>query len=410
MSAIGGNAFPTYSADMKKDLPFLAFADTFEIVSDSFGLSNARKAQVLARCLRGLALVQFQTDTKEEDALKSDYKALKAKLAASFKLLEGGERFASCSFYSRKQGNNESVAEFFAALKSLSTKSFPDPLHPVPDGQMLESFVRGLITPYRRGVIRKECKTTREALVHACKLQAQRDFLDEEHLDAPIVAAVTQKPSDHLTKQIEQLTLTVNQVVQSQAALSESNRFHRDRQDWPNPDHHLARDNNRHAADKQKAIFDRRTRPSTLQAGDRVYLNQSDPQGGIAPKFQAKLRGPYVILNRLGHNVLIRTVRGTKGLWVHIDHCQLHEDRSADPVTLRSSAGTSVLPVPRSMDSLDSSDDEPSGDPLSGAPTGLPMGGAGVKPDLYLEAALADDEAVERRYDFRERAQLSYKE
>lgn len=70
-------------------------------------------------------------------------------LTGHFTALEEGSRYGFAAFYLRKQAKTETVMEFYSDLVRLAKRAYPHPAQPVPESQLLERFVCGLLLPIR---------------------------------------------------------------------------------------------------------------------------------------------------------------------------------------------------------------------------------------------------------------------
>ena len=242
MSA-GANALPQYDLE-KREFPFSQFRVDFEIYCRGMGLSenSPTRKMLLHRALVGLALQRYK-DTLQTGSITS-YQAIMDDLEQYLTALEGGVKYSSTSFHKKQQGDSETVTAYYAGLMKLAKTSWPDPNNPAPEQVVLEQFIRGLRLPLKRIVLAKEPSTLKDALEHACKAQAQREFLLE---DEPLVTAAA-VANDSLAQQVNVLTKQVSNLVAFNAAQRPPLHNYRHtpppppsngKNFWPEPRHHF---------------------------------------------------------------------------------------------------------------------------------------------------------------------------
>ena len=76
--------------------------------------------------------------------------------------------------------------------------------------------------------------------------------------------------------------------------------------------HERAREHLKASARRQKKTYDRKTMPTTLEAGQLVWLHNPSKRKGLSPKLQRRWEGPYRIVDKLS-DVTYRIQRRPSG-------------------------------------------------------------------------------------------------
>ena len=230
-------AFPQYHGDPTKDRSFASFLSDYKLACDRFGFDEKRSALWLSNSLKGHALRILKDTLKDKAELKEKYTELTQELNKYFKPLTEGKKYGTGAFHLRTLLPGESVVAYFDDLEKLAAEICPDETKPMDDDQLMMKFIGGLPRYLQEKVIPKDPASSRDALKHAVKAQAQHEFVRR---DEPSVNKV--HTDDKLTGVINELVVAVNALRTENPYTRQQQaqpRIETERPGWPNPAHHL---------------------------------------------------------------------------------------------------------------------------------------------------------------------------